>query len=194
MMWDGRMAEEDTHRRVVKLAAQLAHLIDEKFQTLDLDIRSGEAVNDGAVLILRARTVRVQQADDFTIADELPRILDCPGFRGIEQRADDDGRTGQAAHAADERGVCALSRRGAPPRRISSFGNRSLARPYSASRSCQTDSRLTVACEKSCVRVSIAKNLHEPRGLGEDRIRIRHSESVPNFRNSKYTPINPTPA
>ena len=70
------MAEMNTERRVVKLTPQLVHLVDEKFQTFDLNVRARKAVDDRSVLVFRPKQFAQQQPHDFTIADELARILD----------------------------------------------------------------------------------------------------------------------
>ena len=106
---DRRMPEMDAERRVVELAPQRVHLIDEQLQALDLNVGAREAVEDHAVVILRAQQLAQQQADDFAIADHVAGVLQRLRFRRIEQRADDDGRAGEAARLGDERRVGAFA-------------------------------------------------------------------------------------
>src|SRR4249919_578400 len=51
----GRMPEMNPERRVGKLSPEFAHPVDKKFQALDLNVRSRKAVDNGAMLILRAK-------------------------------------------------------------------------------------------------------------------------------------------
>jgi hypothetical protein len=52
---DGGMAEMDAERCVEKLATQGVHLVDQQLQALDLHGRARKAVDNHAVVILRAQ-------------------------------------------------------------------------------------------------------------------------------------------
>ena len=106
---DGRLPEMDAERRVEELAPQRVHLVDEQLQALDLHVGAREAVDDHAVVILRAQQLAQQQPDDFAVADHVAGVLERSRLGRVEQRADDDRAAREAARLGDERRVGALA-------------------------------------------------------------------------------------
>ena len=140
------MPEMDAERRVEELAPQRVHLIDQQLQALDLHGGAREAVDDHAVVIFRAQQLAQQQADHFAVADHVAGVLERPRLGRVEQRADDDRAAGQAARLGDERGVGALAGAGRAAEQDDLLREAQvLAADSSASRSCQTESKINCA-------------------------------------------------
>ena len=109
-MWMVGCRKWMTERRVEELAPERVHLIDQQLQALDLHGRAREAVDDHAVVILRAQQLAQQQADHLAVADHVARVLQRSRLRRVEQRAHDDRRAREAARLGDERRVGPLAR------------------------------------------------------------------------------------
>lgn len=103
------LAEMHAQGRVIKLATQLLHPVDQQLQAFDLHVGAREAVEDRSIAVFRAQEASEQQADHFAVADHVASILQRLGFGRIQKRADHDRRTGEAAGLPDERGMRTLA-------------------------------------------------------------------------------------
>src|SRR5262245_29249183 len=95
--------------RAVKVAPQLVHLVDKKFQALDLNLGPWKAVEDYSMLIFSAEQTSQHQPDDLAIPNHVAKVLQHFCFGRIKQRAHDEGRAGDTARLGDEFGVGALA-------------------------------------------------------------------------------------
>ena len=100
----------DRHRRVRELVVQLADLVDQQLQTLDLHRRARKAVEDDAVSIGLVEQLPQQDGQHFFVADHAALRLDPLHLRRRQQIADHDRRTGESARVADELRLRALAR------------------------------------------------------------------------------------
>jgi hypothetical protein len=105
-----RTAEVDGERCAGEFVVQLADLVDEQLQTLDLHRRSGKAVENDSVSVDRVEQRAEEDADDLLVADHHPKRLQLLHLRRRQQLADDDRRTGQAARLVDELRLGSLTR------------------------------------------------------------------------------------
>jgi hypothetical protein len=107
---------------VGEIAAEAHHFVEEHFEALDLDFGAREAVEDGAVLLFGFEEFADEDADDFAVADHAALGFEFLGFGGVEEGADDDGVSGDAAEFADEVGVGAFAGAGGTAEEDEFFG------------------------------------------------------------------------
>ena len=102
---DGGMTEVNAQRGAEKFTAKRMHLVDKEFKTFDLNIRARKSINDDTGMVLLSQELPQQQIHHFPVSDHDALVLECLGFRRIQQGTDDNRRTSQAASLADERGI-----------------------------------------------------------------------------------------
>ena len=106
---DGRLAKMDAERSAEEFPPQGLHLVHEQLQTLDLHMGPGEAVENDAIAIRGLHQFAKEQSDHLAVAHHAPGVLQPLGVGRVQQRADDNGRAGQAAGLGDEVRVGALA-------------------------------------------------------------------------------------
>ena len=95
--------------RFREITAQPDHFIKEHLQALHLHLGAGEAIEDRAVLLLRFEKFANEDAHHLAVAHHAALGFELLGFRAVEQRADHNRLSCDAAHFADEVRVRALA-------------------------------------------------------------------------------------